>query len=206
MHKQRVLFVNISYCYDGEIGGHFRYVKENNDCGELFNFQSLKFRDKRMCWGFFEPGFTKGGYDNGGKQRRVAIERIDKSNESNICIDDVTVIWCAYIDELNHSSVIGWYKNAKIYRDVITLSADRFPGRGLPEFGYVHNVEAMAENCVLLPHSEIMSCQWLSPRKKTDGIGFGQSNMWYAEEASAEAYVKEILKKIDCYSGDNRVE
>ncbi|MFB0920471.1 MAG: hypothetical protein QMB62_06270 [Oscillospiraceae bacterium] len=205
MSKRRFLFVNISYCYDGDIGGHFRYVRENNDAGEKYNFQPMYVNGKNECWGFFEPGFTKGGYDNGGKQRKVDLTRIDKTYNSNIYVDNVTVIWCAYVEELNHSTIIGWYKNAKVYRDVIELSPSRFQGRGLPEFGYVHNVEALTQDCVFLPRNEIMSALWLSPRKKTDGIGFGQSNMWYAEESAAQKYVKIVLDKIDSYSGDNRV-
>lgn len=205
MQKRRVLFVNISYCYDGNVGGHFRYVKENNTAGELFNFEPIRVNEKNMCWGFFEPGFTKGGHDKGGKQRRVFIERIDKACDSSLYIDNVTVIWCAQIDTINHSSVIGWYNNARVYRDVITLPYEKFPSRSLPEFGSVHNVESLAESCVLLPVEEIMSCRWLSPRQKTDGYGFGQSNMWYAEEPDAKDFVDGVLRKIDAYTGKNRV-
>lgn len=206
LDKRRFIFVNVSYCYDGIVCGNFRYIKENNNAGERFNFEPIEVKDKNVCWGFFEPGFTKGGYDNGGKQRKVAIDRIDKACRNNLYIDDVTVIWCAQINELSHSSIIGWYKNAKVYREIITLPEDRFPGRGLPGLGYLHNVEAPAKNCVLLPRQEIMSEKWLSPRKKTDEIGFGQSNMWYAEETAAKKYVKEVLHKIDTYAGENRVE
>lgn len=28
MNKQYFLFANISYCFNGDMGGHFRYVKE----------------------------------------------------------------------------------------------------------------------------------------------------------------------------------
>lgn len=205
MQKRRLLFANISYCYDGNVGGSFRYVKENNTACELFNFQSINIKGKDMCWGFFEPGFTQGGYDNGGKQRKVSLNRIDKSGDSVLCIDNVTVIWCAYIDSLKHSSVIGWYRDAKVYRDMIALPYERFPERCTPEFEYVHNVESAKENCVLLPIEEIKSCRWLSPRQKTDGYGFGQSNMWYAEEALAKDFVDSILLKVDTYAGKNRV-
>jgi len=97
------------------------------------------------------------------------------------------------------------YNNARVYRDVITLPYEKFPSRSLPEFGSVHNVESLAESCVLLPVEEIMSCRWLSPRQKTDGYGFGQSNMWYAEEPDAKDFVDGVLRKIDAYTGKNRV-
>lgn len=205
MNKHFVLFANISYCFDGDMGGEFRYVKETGDAGEKYNFSPFAVNGENVCWGFFEPGFTKGGYDGGGRHRKLNLERIDMSFKNALFADAVTVIWCAQIEKTRAFRVIGWYKNSKVYRNMLKFSPEDYHGRGLKEFGYEHNVEALAESCVLLPIDEIASEKWVAPRKKAGGFGFGQSNMWYATEPPAQGYVSEILEKINNYSGKNEI-
>lgn len=203
MNKQCFLFANISYCFNGDMGGHFRYIKEMRDAGEKYNFEPLEVRGEKVCWGFFEPGFTKGGYDGGGRQRHPNLGRIDASFKNSSVADGITVIWCAQIDEIGGSSIIGWYKDAKVYRDIKT--PENCYDRCVNKLGYGYNVEALAKDCMLLPKDEILSGKWSSPRKKANGFGFGQSNMWYAEEPSAQKYVIAVLGKISNYSGKNEI-
>ena len=202
--KHRVLFANVSYSLNGQQQGQFRYVIETGNAGEKNNFDSLVYNGKVVCLGFFEPGFTKGGYEH-GQQRQVHIERIDSSFRNLKSASGVTVIWCALIPSIGSSSVIGWYKNAEVFRFPNKIPYGEIPGRGDANFGYLYNVISSKPNCVALPYSEIIKPEWSAPRQKSSGFGFGQSNMWYAKEIEAENYVESITNKISNYSGENLV-
>ena len=71
----RIVFFNISFMnyYKGKendtLFGNFRYVKENGDGGEKHNFAPLTVDGKEVCYGFVEPGFTKGGYEKVDKDK-----------------------------------------------------------------------------------------------------------------------------------------
>ena len=77
----RIVFFNISYMkyYKGKeddtMVGNFRYVREKGDGGEKHNFAPWVVNGKEVCYGFVEPGFTKGEYEN-GRQRKMHIQKI----------------------------------------------------------------------------------------------------------------------------------
>lgn len=202
--NQRVLFANVSYSLNGQQQGQFRYVLETGNAGEKNNFDSLVFKGKEVCLGFFEPGFTKGGYEH-GQQRQVHIEKIDSSFRKLKSASGVTVIWCALIPSLGRSSVIGWYTNAEVFRLPNKIPYGEIPGRGDAFFGYLYNVISAKHDCVALPYSEIIKPEWNAPRQKSSGFGFGQSNMWYAKEIEAQEYVDSIINQIGNYNGVNLV-
>lgn len=202
--KHRVLFANVSYSLNGQQQGQFRYVIETGDAMEKNNFDSVVYNGNEVCLGFFEAGFTKGGYEH-GQQRQVHIEKINSSFENLKSAPGVTVIWCALIPSIGRSSVIGWYKNAEVFRLPNKIPYGEIPGRGDANFGYLYNVISSKRNCVALPYSEIIKSEWFAPRQKYYGFGFGQSNMWYAKEEKSENYVVSIMNKINNYSGENLV-
>jgi hypothetical protein len=208
----RIVFFNISYMnyYKGKKGdqmfGSFRYVTDTNNGGEKHNFEPLKIDGKEVCYGFVEPGYTKGGYEN-GKQRQIHIEKIKNAGNAKEKLDDVLVIWCAKIPTLGRTVIVGWYKNATVYRYVNSLPYDKETDRGLPEFGYLYNAIADKSNCTLLPSEERIKIKWIAHRNRQnpDKFGFGQSNMWYAREDNAQDYVSNLVEQIDSYYGDNWV-
>ena len=68
----------------------------------------------------------------------------------------------------------------------------------------MYNIEANAEDCVLLPMGERNRQCWWAPRKKaTKSFGFGQANVWFAEEESAENYIQKVVEQIDAYCGES---
>ena len=203
--NEKVLFANISYRLNGKQQGNFRYVLETGDAMEKNNFDPVVRNGKEVCLGFFEAGFTKGGYEH-GNARQVHIEKIDNAAPRNlVSASGVTVIWCALIPDIGHTSVIGWYKDAEVFRRPITIPYGEIPGRGDSCFGYQYNVISGKENCVLLPYTEIVKSEWRAPRQRTTGFGFGQSNMWYAKETQARKYVDDILERICNYKGANMI-
>jgi len=203
--ERRLLFANISYRSNGQQQGKFRYVRETGDAGEKYNFEPVVMNNQEVCLGYFEAGYGKGGYEH-GKQRQVHIEKLDISLlRSSPSIQRVTVIWCAFIEDINRASIIGWYTNADVFRRPIKLPYGDIPGRGSLDNEYVYNVIADKSNCVHLPFSEILNEAWYAPRSRTSGYGFGESNMWYAEEPEAKEYVDKVLYNINHYSGLNLI-
>jgi len=208
----RIVFFNISFMnyYKGKendtLFGNFRYVKENGDGGEKHNFAPLTVDGKEVCYGFVEPGFTKGGYEK-GRQRQIHIEKIIDADNPREKIENTLVVWCAKLPGQKYSAIVGWYKDATVYRTVNTLPYNKNTDRGLPEFGYWYNVIADKKNCVLLPIEERNNIKWRAYRKlqNPNNFGFGQSNMWYASEESSQDYVSSIIKQVEEYNGYNLV-
>ena len=90
---------------------------------------------KEVCYGFVEPGFTKGGYEN-GRQRKMHIQKIKDAGNPVEKLDNVLVVWCAKLQESKYLVIVDWYKDATVYRNVNLLPYDKDTDRGLPEFGY----------------------------------------------------------------------
>lgn len=206
----QIVFFNISYMdfYKGKENdtmiGNFRYVKENGDGGEKHNFAPLIVDGRELCYGFVEPGFTKGGYEK-GRQRQMHIEKIVGIDNPIEMLNNVLVVWCAIYPESDSTVIVGWYKNATVYRNVNILPYEKESDRGLPEFGYWYNVVANKEDCILLPTVERTNEKWrvYCKRQNPNNFGFGQSNMWYAREENAQEYVTGVIRNIEDYNGDN---
>ena len=169
-----------------------KYPRETGTCGEDRNFMPVQTDVGEVCFGFVELKRGKSGYTN---QLRIENIRGANAKSTDAAIDDICVIWCATTD-LNETSVIGWYKNATVYREIQELEyAD-----GDTQW---YNVEAKSENCVLLPRDTRHRHIWDAPIAKTKGYGFGQSMLWYASEPEAEPFVERLLKNTEEYDGTN---
>lgn len=107
-------------------------------------------------------------------------------------------LWCATTD-LNETSIIGWYKNATVYREYEQCEFDN---------GYIqdYNIIAPKSSCVLLPYRVRHNHIWDAPVSKKRGYGFGQSMIWYATEENAKVYIEKITKQIEEYDGENWID
>lgn len=178
-------------------GGSF--VKENGNGGEAYNFQSVPNEDgNEYCYGFFETKFKNGYKSSDRISNQLHIERIDSAAKNSDELDDVLVIWCA-TKERNEHKVVGWYKNATVYRNYQELEFDN---------GYIqdYNIIAAKNDCVLLPYDKQNSNIWDIPSSKKQGYGFGQSLVWYAEEEKAVEYVGKLVNNINTYDGANYID
>ncbi len=201
----RVLFANVSYNLNGQQFGTFRFVKEKGFAEEKDNFNPVMYKGREVCLGYFEPGYTKGGYEH-GNQRQVHIEKIDPCFNKSASASGVITVWCALIpDPINRSAIIGWYRNSTVFRIPNKVEYGEIPGRGDPSYGFLFNVIADKTDCVSLPYDELIKPEWIAPRRKAFGYGFGRSNMWYAKEDAAKEYVESILKQINNYNGANNI-
>lgn len=106
-------------------------------------------------------------------------------------IDGVTVVWLAGPDA-GGTAVIGWYKNARVYRRPQDLNFSKIHKKNKINF---YLIEAKYDDTYLVPVSDR---SLLIPRAKKGGIG--QSNVWYAQAPEAHQYVQQVIKYIN---GDN---
>jgi hypothetical protein len=124
-------------------------------------------------------GYVYGHFETGknGVDRDVKIERLGASR-SDTYIDGVTIVWTAPTEGNDPRAVIGWSRNARLYRRR-QLFNDQFPSAQHHKDNITsYQVRARAADVVLLP-----------PDKRTlklqRGRGWsGQASWWYAEESS----------------------
>lgn len=165
-----------------------KFVEEYGMGYEAWNFLPVEENGQRLCYGFVEPK------SNRGNRNTIHIENItgEATDKKADKVDDVLVIWCATTDR-KVASVVGWYKEATVYRDLLPIMRDDM------EAGF--NVVAEADNCVLLPRNKRDRHEWEAPVSKLVGYGFGSAMTWYP--TLEEPMVKKILKNIEEYKGDN---
>lgn len=162
---ERLLFANIGWMihYQGHTkndkiigGGSYR----NDDKHEAYNFQNLK----GYCYGFVHPV----AYGT------INLNRIDKSiGKDHNKLDGVLVIWTAKNPESSGTYIVGWYKNATVYKTWQDINDSK-------RNNYSYNIKAKYQDCFLLPTDDRT---FEIPRaNKGSNKGFmGQSNVWYAD-------------------------
>jgi hypothetical protein len=184
----KVLFCNIAWMeyYRGisandipENGG--KWIKEKIQLEECENFL---VREDENFRGYI---YTK---PSRGKDGILKLENIEECSNDDM-LENVLVIWVAKDPFQNKLNIIGWYKNATVYRNV-----------KLDENENKYNVCAKQADCVLLP---INKRHKIVPKasKSTGSYGIGQSNIWYAKDINAQKYVKNMLEYINEYNDEN---
>lgn len=209
----RLIFCNIAWLdyykgifagVDEPVGGG-DYVKKTGDAHEKYNFEAVEIYGdtERYCLGFVETKTTK------KSRNQLHIEKIrgceSLSNED--MVEDVLVIYCAKHPAHNFTTVVGWYKHATVYRYYQQME---FPS-SIPEeteaFIQEYNAIAKAKDCVLLPRRErSLYSKWSIPKRSSGAkYGFGQSNIWFAQEENEllEKFLDQLITRINEYDGDN---
>lgn len=180
--KPRIIFCNIAYMknYNGNIqedipqnGG--KYVSLNKDAHEKINFKICK---DNMVRGYVEVKHMN------GKPNELHIENIDDEFKNKDEIDNVLVIFCAKSPTINKTVIVGWYKDATIYR-----KRSKYKDRDF-------NFMTSKENAYLLNEEDRI---FVIPRASSnkDRIGFGQSNTWYANKDNATEIVNEVVDYVN---------
>ena len=183
-----VLFCNIAWMkyYEGvneedkpKNGGS--YVDENDYGNECYNFQDYNGK----CYGFVML--------HGNMNLELHFKETKKHQDF---LQDVLVVWVA-TNDTNETRIVGWYKNATIYREEQYVEA--FTN---PEFDLCYRIEALAKDCYLLPEQQrTFPIQRAAQTGK--GTGMGRANVWYADSSFAKTVlVPNIIEYIDNYNGE----
>ena len=180
-----------------------KYVDETGDAGEALNFLPMQFdgESEEKCLGYCQP---VGGSSN----PQLHIEKItgceDMRNDEYVT--GVTVVFVARSNDVGSMRVVGFYKNATVYRYMQEVYYD-------DDEIQCYQFEALKEDCVLLPRRERNGNRgWDVPSsaQKYNSFGMGRSNTWFAASGDAgsreKEYTENMLKRIDEYNGENWME
>ncbi|MEG2489471.1 hypothetical protein [Anaerorhabdus sp.] len=181
----RILFCNITYLnkYEGKIasdailtGGS--WVKEHEDAHEKWNFLNMN----GLCYGFVQ-----------NPKSQFRIEQLEGVSTKDSYAENSIIVWCARNKE-GKTVIVGWYENAKIYREYLNMYCT--PISGL-ERSYM--CETKAEDAYLLP--DMYRTFEISRASETgQGTDFGQQNYWYANNDFAkENIIPEVMKFIEAH-------
>lgn len=161
------------------INGGGRWVLEHQSGHEIFNFMP----SDDAFYGNAQP--THDG--------QINLQRIDNNLSGNEeYATNVLVIWCATRPNIGGTVVVGWYKNATVYRLWTELPATVDDGRRQSDITHFR-IKADAGNAFLL-----------KPELRTKGIGgannnncrFGQSNIRYLDKDNCQGLKNNIIRYI----------
>lgn len=192
--RNRLLFCNIGWMrnYHGvtetdQIIGGGKYVITNNTGGEIYNFQSFK----GTCYGYVQPVTRSESVSDGS----ININRLGAKNTDDY-IDNIDVVLIAFRPNFG-TVVIGWYKNATVYREKQINPHIIFKDIQNNQFGY--RFKAKAKDTTLL---DIDRRYLKVPRAGRKGIrgGLGQSNVWFADNLESHDFLNKVIQLIDTNS------
>lgn len=188
-----VLFCNIAWMdrYSGlsltdvpKGGG--QYVIQNGLAGEVCNFTPA---DDNKIYGHFET--IKGDLD-----REVRLERLGADKAADY-VDGVDVVWTAPYKGSGSRHVIGWYKNARVFRQRQEVDPDSLSAAHARDGIGSYRVIARAEDAVLLPPAS-RSLSY----KRGKGWG-GQASWWYINpdgNPEVASFLRKVRKLMDSYT------
>jgi hypothetical protein len=186
----KVLFARIGYMqyYKGPVdnerpigGGEWN---RNNIGSEACNFLDVN----GYVYGYVQPPNTDD----------INLERIEPGSREREKIDNVLVIWFASHPVDKRQVVIGWYKDATIFRSPIDIHRDF---RLRKEFLY--NIKAKAKDTTLLPiDKRNFPVGHNNPKTKKGNPG--QSNVFYlleqnGKEKNGSQWISKVLEYIENY-------
>ena len=183
------------------------YVSETGVAHECYNFDPVSSDDGNFCLGFVMLiGNAKETDIQIRLENIIGCEGCKKAD----AVEGVTVVWCAKTANSQNTRVVGFYKNATVYRypQQIEFIDDNGEVSYLQQFNFI----AKKEDCVLLPrHDRYTKSEWYIPLSGKHGydFGFGRSNIWFANSKEKNhdehEFVERMIKSIDNYKGKNLI-
>jgi len=190
-----ILFCNIGWMsrYEGlegkrdtdKIVGGGKWIDDHGSGGEICNF--VKCRD----------GFVYGHVETmkGHRDRAIRIEQLGASADAGY-VDGITVVWTATDPDVRGRRVVGWYRDARVYR-----SRQRF--RRHPSSQHEADsiesfcVRARVNNAVLLP------MEMRGSALKSGKGWMGHVPWWFPQRyAEADSEIAEFLRRLNVLMTD----
>jgi hypothetical protein len=179
---RRAIFCRIGWMkyYDGKKAGDLKPVgggswNKMHAGGEIFNFRNIG----GLYYGFCQPSASSS---------KINLERIDPNCRQNI-IRGVLVIFVAVDPDRGRQRVVGWYRDATVYRSRQKSTSKR--REKIPYFAV-----AAVSNSVLLPVEPYK--RNLFVKAGTGGIGEANACYLYRTDGRPKnlRWQKQILRKI----------
>lgn len=185
--KIKMIFFRVGWMenYQGikdgdEIHGGGSYVEDKGYGHEIFNFQPFK----NKVYGYVQPPGKKSIYNN----RMINIKRIGATNSKDL-VEKVLVVWVATLPS-GGTFIVGWYKNATVYKYWQSPPSDSERFYDGKKFGY-YTTANLEDAKLLSPDERVFPIP-------TGKGGIGQSNVWYADKPSQHQKLRQdVLKYIE---------
>ena len=177
---QKIVFLNIGWMknYQGfsedKIIGGGSFVAEKGYGHEIYNF----LPEQGKVFGYVQPVIP---------HNTIKIERIGATPQDS-SISNVLAVWVSKSPS-GGVYIVGWYKNATIFKDIQRPSTKTKREHQGEIFGYY--VRAKETDCTLL---SLDKRTFQVPRGKG---GMGQSNVWYADQEEHLEFKKTVLEYIN---------
>ena len=183
-----VLFVRVGWMqsYAGPVPGDERPIGGGSYNRRKLGHEAYNFQVRRgRLYGYYQPHMASD---------QTALERVNPAGDGADALHGVTVVFVARKPKGGGQVVVGWYRNATVYRRL----KPRTPGR---KRGFGYRCAAAASDCMLVP----------VPNRTFSVVGgrggFGQTNVCYPREANGESkavsWMGEALRYIDSYTTSN---
>jgi len=183
---ERMLFCRVGWMkwYKGKleedpIHGGGSYVDRYGYGHEIYNFFP---DDQGNLYGFVQAG------------TEMSIEKLG-AKSSDKSVSQVLVIWVAAPPSDYGMRVVGWYKNATVFRRVQSCPKHLTGQRPLPDphdhWGF--RIAARQKEAALLREDERT---FVIPKGKGGGSGMGQKNIWYADAPKDQQLRQKMLEYI----------
>ncbi|MDN2583101.1 DUF3883 domain-containing protein [Aquibium sp. ELW1220] len=177
--------------YDGDraslSAGGFKYVAENGSGGEMFNFRDID----GTCYGYVPPT------GNLHLEKHFDVPRQAER------LEGVTVVWTAPHPEQGGRAVVGFWRDATVFREVQHPKGKLARRRLFDGEAASYLCTAKAENCVLLvPDTRPI---FVRPGQPRNGESWpGQQKVFYPRPGSpALKLLNRILEDLDPKQGPN---
>ena len=150
------------------------------------SFVETEGRGDEVC--NFQPhdGFFYGYVKSPGGT--ISTERI--AGHDTESIDNVLIVWTAPLNGRSPTVVIGWYRNATVFREFQKF--DRVPPVHEENKLTGYRFKARADDAVLLP----IDSRTFEIQKGKKGH-MGQSNIWYADSEEGRSVVERVRALVD---------
>lgn len=194
-----LLFCNISWMreYQGcdrepkdipQRGG--RWVEENGTAGECCNF--LPDKNGKVY------GYVETWNRNKGRDRQIDIKKLG-ANKSSMHVDGIDVIWIA-THENRGRRVVGWYKNATVYRKRQKHSNNNYPTKQHEKDRVNSYIISATEENVYLISEDDRNLELDQGRRRRGWPG--QNPLFYPDEhrnnnQELETFIQQLQKYIN---------
>lgn len=184
----KILFANI---------GWMKFYQGNQDYDPIRRGGSHPAKRKHEIYNFMPINGKYYGYvRSGGVLNLQAIDQDCPDVADRL--DGVLVVWVATHPKNGGRRIVGWYKNATVYRELRE-------SKNALRMSYDYNIRASVSNCTRVPSSNRDS-----EMSVPHGPGFfGRANIWYPNKymqiPTVKKYIARVLDYIDNYNENTEV-
>ncbi len=177
---------------DTIIGGG-KHVDNVGWGGEMYNFQPFE----NFMYGYVQPVIDR----KHNNPCTIKLEKIGATEEDE-SLEGVTVVWSATDPDNGGTYIVGWYKDATVYRYYQLAPVNSKRRHKKESLGFY--ITAKRKDVTLLPKDERI----VRIKRKTPNW-MGQSNVWYADNnpefiQTVKAYIFKGVIPIEFSKGNRR--